>query len=439
MEKFDQLQVDYVSISSLKEYANNTKVHDRQQVKQIKKSITEFGYINPILVDEKNEIIAGHGRLRAAIEANMEQVPVIRISHLTEAQVKAFRIADNKLTENGKWNFELLQIEFKEIESLAPEIALDTTGFAIEEIDKIFKVNEKEVDVQSNLVPYVNESEIVSEEGDIWLLDNHKIICGNSLDEKTYKALFEDKKAADMIFTDPPFNVSVNGHVCGNGAVKHSEFKYASGEMSPIEFQKFLRTSFDLLKAFSRNGSLAYICMDWRHIKEIVNAADGIFSELKNLCIWNKNNAGMGSFYRSKHELVFVFKNGTKNPHINNINLGKNGRYRTNVWDYAGANAFGKEQKNLQMHPTVKPVELIRDAILDASTRNSIVLDTFLGSGSTLIAAEKSNRICYGIEIEPKYIDTTIRRYEEITGKDAIHMQTGKKYIDLLKIKKEKI
>lgn len=433
--KTANLCVKYVAVESLGEYINNTKIHPRQQIKQIRKSIEKFDFINPILIDEKNEIIAGHGRLRAAIDAGMKEVPVIQIDHLTEAQKKAYRIADNKLTENGEWNFELLQVEFKSIETLDPDIKLDITGFAIEEIDNVFKVNEKETDSKADIIPYIDEHEIISAEGDIWLLGKHKIICGNALDEKVYKTLFEDKKA-DMVFTDPPFNVSVNGHICGKGAVKHEEFKYASGEMSSNEFQEFLKASFNLLKSFSKNGSLSYICMDWRHIKEIINAADGIYNEMKNLCIWNKNNAGMGSFYRSKHELVFVFKNGTK-PHINNINLGKNGRYRTNVWDYAGINAFGKEQKNLKMHPTVKPVELIKDAILDASDRNSIILDAFLGSGSTLVAAEQSDRVCYGIEIEPKYIDTAIRRYEELTGKDAVHMQTGRKYADLLKAKKE--
>ena len=437
MKKTTDLCVTYINTDEIKEYVNNTKIHSRKQITQIKKSIMEFGYINPILIDERNEIIAGHGRLRAAIEAGMSQIPVIQIGHLSEAQKKTYRIADNKLTENGEWDINLLQIEFKSIEALDSDIKLDATGFAVEEIDNIFKAGEKEADVKSNIVPYINEDEIISKEGDIWLLGKHKIICGNALEEPTYKILFEDKQA-DMIFTDPPFNVSVNGHVCGNGSVKHDEFKYASGEMSSTEFQEFLKKAFGLLKSFSKSGSLSYICMDWRHIKEIINAADGVYDELKNLCVWNKNNAGMGSFYRSKHELVFVFKNGSK-PHINNINLGTNGRYRTNVWDYAGVNAFGKEQQNLKMHPTVKPAELIKDAILDASNRNAIILDAFLGSGSTLIAAEQSNRICYGIEIEPKYIDTAIRRYEELTGKDAIHMQTGRKYAELLKMKMEAI
>ena len=435
MKEVSDLFIKYVNSDTIREYANNTKIHNRQQVKQIKKSIETFGYINPILVDEKNEIIAGHGRLRAAIEAGMKEVPVIQIKHLTDVQKKAYRIADNKLTENGKWDIELLQVEFKEIESLAPEITLDTTGFAIEEIDKIFKVDCSEIDAKSDTVPYIPEDMLVSDVGDIWQLGQHKIICGNSLDANIYKELLADKKA-DLIVSDPPYNVKINGHVCGGGKIKHKEFAMASGEMSSEEFTDFLNKVFVNLTMFSNDGSLHYIFMDWAHCENIINASKDIYTELKNICIWNKMVGGMGSMYRSQHEFVFLFKNGT-NPHINNINLGANGRYRTNVWNYPGVSCSNEGKKNLKMHPTVKPVSLIKDIILDASKRNDIVLDSFLGSGSTLIAAEQSGRICYGIEIDPLYIDTAIRRYIDLTGKDAIHLKSGKKYSELLKEKEE--
>lgn len=435
MKEVSDLFIKYVNSDTIREYANNTKIHNRQQVKQIKKSIETFGYINPILVDEKNEIIAGHGRLRAAIEAGMKEVPVIQIKHLTDVQKKAYRIADNKLTENGKWDIELLQVEFKEIESLAPEITLDTTGFAIEEIDKIFKVDCSEIDAKSDTVPYISEDLLVSNVGDIWQLGQHKIICGNSLNTDVYKELLSDKKA-DLIVSDPPYNVKINGHVCGSGKIKHKEFAMASGEMSSEEFTDFLNKVFENLTMFSNDGSLHYLFMDWAHCENIINAAKDIYTELKNICIWNKMVGGMGSMYRSQHEFVFQFKNGT-NPHTNNINLGANGRYRTNVWNYPGVSSSNEGKKNLKMHPTVKPVSLIKDIILDASKRNDIILDSFLGSGSTLIAAEQSGRICYGIEIDPLYIDTAIRRYIDLTGKDAIHLKSGKKYSELLKEKEE--
>lgn len=311
---------------------------------------------------------------------------MIRLGHLSVAQKKAYRIADNKLAELGTWSVENLQLEFQ------------------------------------------------SKEGDIWLLGEHRIICGNSLQKDTLSQLMEGKKA-DMVFTDPPYNVKINGHVCGAGNVQHKEFKFASGEMTVEEFTQFLKTSFELLCMFSKDGSLHYICMDWRHIKEIMTAAE-VYDQFKNLCVWRKDNAGMGSFYRSQHELIFMFKHG-KEPHINNVELGIHGRYRTNVWNYAGVNTPSAENAEKRaMHPTVKPVELIKDAILDASNRGGVVLDAFLGSGSTLIAAEKAGRICYGVELEPKYVDTAIRRYESLGEKrSAVHMGSGKTYQELLAAK----
>lgn len=400
-------------------------------------SITEFKFTNPVLLDENNEIIAGHGRYLAAQKLGLTEMPAIKLLYLNEAQKKAYRIADNKLTENGKWDFDLLKVEFQDIESLNFECSLDITGFDIGEIDVILdgSLADKEVklDEKANSVPFIAEDEIVSKDGDIWQLGNHRIICGNSLEKSVYEKLLEDKKA-DMIFTDPPYNVKVEGHVCGNGKYHHKEFAMASGEMSENEFQEFLTKNFTLLKEFSKDGSLHYICMDWRHIKEIINAGS-IYDEFENLCVWNKSNEGMGSLYRSKHELIFIFQNGL-NQHLNNIELGKHGRYKTNVWDYPGVNSFG-DNDNLKFHPTVKPVEMVKDAILDVTKRNGIVLDAFLGSGTTLIAAEKSNRICYGIELEPLYVDTTIRRWQDLMKKSAVHIQSGKTYDELLKIKKE--
>ena len=237
-----------------------------------------------------------------------------------------------------------------------------------------------------------------------------------------------------MIFTDPPYNVAITGHVCGVGKIKHREFAMASGEMTTPEFTSFLTSVLQNLKTFSKDGSLHYICMDWRHMKELLDSGLSIYDELKNLCIWNKDNGGMGSLYRSKHELVFIFKNGIAS-HLNNVELGKNGRYRTNVWDYAGVNSFGGNQEDLKLHPTVKPVAMIADAILDVTKRNDIILDSFLGSGSSVIAAEKTGRICYGIELDPIYIDTIIKRWQEYSGKEAIHQESGKTFDELIKTK----
>lgn len=429
------LTVVYTPLDTLTEYPNNPRHHDTKQLIKIQNSIEKFGFINPILVDEHNEIIAGHARLAAARLAHLPQVPVIRLEHLSTAQKKAYRIADNKLAELGTWSVENLQLEFQELEKLDLDFSLGITGFDMGDIDLILEGKEAKADPKANNIPFIPDNEVVTREGDIWILGEHRIICGNSLQKETLSQLMEDKKA-DMVFTDPPYNVKINGHVCGAGNVQHKEFKFASGEMTVEEFTRFLKTSFELLCMFSKDGSLHYICMDWRHIKEIMMAAE-VYDQFKNLCVWRKDNAGMGSFYRSQHELIFMFKHG-KEPHINNVELGIHGRYRTNVWNYAGVNTPSAENAEKRaMHPTVKPVELIKDAILDASNRGGVVLDTFLGSGSTLIAAEKAGRICYGVELEPKYVDTAIRRYESLGEKYiAIHAASGKTYQELLSAKR---
>lgn len=433
--KPSDLAVVYIPLDTLAEYPNNPHQHDSKQIIKIQRSIESFGFINPILVDEKGQIIAGHARLKAAQLAHMEKVPVIRLGHLSEAQKRAYRIADNKLAELGTWSIELLQMEFKALDELKLDMPLTITGYDMGDIDLILEGKETKIDPKANNIPFIPDNEIVSQEGDIWQLDKHRLICGNSLKKETLTALMEDKKA-DMVFTDPPYNVKINGHVCGAGNVQHQEFKFASGEMSSEEFTQFLQTAFERLCECSKDGSLHYICMDWRHIKEIIVAA-GVYEQFKNLCVWRKDNAGMGSFYRSQHELIFMFKHG-KEPHINNVELGVHGRYRTNVWCYPSVNTPSEENAEKRaMHPTVKPVEMIKDAILDASNRGGIILDTFLGSGSTLIAAEKSGRICYGAELEPRYIDTAIRRYESLgKGHSAIHLSTGKTYQELLLEKK---
>lgn len=436
----EKLVVEYMEIDKIIPYERNPRIHTNKQVQQIVDSIGQFRFTVPIIIDEKNVVTAGHGRLLAALKLGMKEVPVIKLTHLTEAQKKMYRITDNKLTENGQWDENFLKLEFIDLGEMELDCSLDITGFDMGEIDVMLDSSvvekNKEPDEKLNATPYIGDDEVVSQEGDIWELGKHRIICANSLLKETYQKLLGDKKAR-LIITDPPFNVKVDGHVCGNGSVKHKEFAMAIGEMTEDEFIAFLTTVFMLLKDFSMNGSLHFVFMDWRHVKEISSAGAKVYDEFKNICVWVKSNGGMGSLFRSQHEFIFVFKNGTA-PHINNIELGKHGRYRTNVWQYAGVNSFGKEQDNLRYHPTVKPVEMIKDAILDVTKRNDIVLDAFLGSGTTLIAAEESGRICYGIELEPKYVDTAIRRWQEITGKEAIHMQSGEKYNALLIQKQNK-
>jgi DNA modification methylase len=413
--------LEYVHVSALRPYSRNARTHSKKQIKQIAKSIKRFGFNNPVLVSDDGEIIAGHGRVEAATLLGMEKVPTLRLSHLTPTERRAYLLADNKLAENGGWDREILPQELQALIDLDFEV--DLTGFGQAEIDLILDdAREASPNTSSgpeDRLPRVTDlAAAVSKAGDLWQLGRHRVLCGDARSREDYKSLLGDAKV-DLIFTDPPYNVKIEGHVSGLGRVRHREFAMGVGEMSRAAFADFLKNSLGNAAAQARDGAIAFVCMDWRHIGELLDAGETVFSELKNLCVWNKTNGGMGTFYRSKHELVFVFKVGTA-PHTNTFGLGDGGRYRTNIWDYAGVNSFGsRRQSELEMHPTVKPVALVADAIRDCSTRGEIVLDPFGGSGTTLIAAEKTGRLARLIEFDPAYCDGIIRRFEHLTGKQA--------------------
>ena len=416
------LKITYKSPAQLKPRARNPRTHTKKQIQQVAASIKEFGFISPVLVDGADGIIAGHGRVEAAELIGMSDVPTVRVDHLTPAQIRAYVIADNKLAENAGWDRALLALELQEL-SVDLNFDVTVTGFETAEVDILIQDLNTAAPDEADEVPEIDRSmPAVSRQGDLWRIGNHVLLCGDALNRDHYAALLGAKKA-QMVFTDPPYNVAIAGNVSGLGKVKHREFAMASGEMSPDEFAKFLEAVFIQLIDFSANGSIHYVCMDWRHIRELLDAAATPYGELKNLCVWSKTNAGMGSFYRSQHELVFVFKKGSA-PHINNVELGRFGRNRSNIWNYAGLNTFGSDRDaELAMHPTVKPVALVADAILDCSKRGGIVLDVFAGSGTTLIAAEKTGRFGHGIEIDPYYVDTIINRFEAVYGLKARHAE----------------
>lgn len=417
--------VVYRNISELKPYKNNARTHSKKQVKQIAASIGQFGFVNPALIDEDGNIIAGHGRVLAAKELGLQQVPTIKISHLTPEQIKAYRLADNKLAELAGWDDDILKIEFQHLQEFADVLDLTVTGFEVAEIDILLGNDEETAEADAPFDDLI-KPDPVSRPGDLWLLGNHKILCGSALEAKDYARLL-DGDQAQMIFTDPPYNVRVK-NISGLGKNKHAEFAMASGEMDRAEFLAFLGAALGHMAGHSVDGSIHFVCMDWRHIEELVAAGREVYSELKNICVWAKDNGGMGSLYRSQHEFVAVFKNGTA-PHVNNVQLGKHGRYRTNLWKYAGQNTFhaGRED-DLAAHPTVKPTALVADAILDCSAPLGLVLDPFGGSGTTILAAESTGRDARLIELEPVYVDVAIRRWQKMTGKDAVHAETGKTF-----------
>lgn len=419
--------ISYLPLTALAPYKRNAKLHPQKQVQQIANSIQQFGFINPVIIDDKREIIAGHGRFEAAKLLKLVKVPVISATHLSEAEVRAYRLADNQLTLNSGYDNSLLQIELAELANIELDFDLEITGFETAQLDMLIDGSKDAEDDPADALPEMDETlPAVTKSGDIWILGKHRLICEDSTKAETYQALMQNSKA-QMVFTDPPYNVPVDGHVCGLGKTKHRDFAMASGEMSEAEFIAFLEQFIQHSITVSKDGSLHYIFIDWRHICEVVTAGRKHYSELKNICVWNKDNGGMGSLYRSKHELAAVFKAGTAS-HINNIELGKHGRYRTNVWDYRGVNSFGKQQADLKLHPTVKPVALIMDAIKDCTRRGHVVLDPFAGSGSTLIACEKTGRMARCIEIDPLYCDVIIRRWQEMTGQDATHTSSGETF-----------
>lgn len=432
-ERINSLQVQSLPVSTLKPYVRNPRTHSARQIKQIAQSIKEFGFTNPVLIDSDNGVIAGHGRLAAAKQLGMTEVPTIRLEDLTEAQKRAYILADNKLAENAGWDRELLAIELQGLLELQPEFEITLTGFEMGEVDLIIGSPENPALDEADALPEVDDAnEPITRPGDLWGLGAHRLLCADALDPMSYLRLLGDGKA-EVVFTDPPYNVPIVGHVSGLGQAKHVNFAMASGEMSEVDFTAFLETTFRNLASASVDGAIHFVCMDWRHLFELLTAGRSAYSELKNLCVWAKTNGGMGSLYRSRHELIAVFKNG-KGPHINNVELGRFGRNRTNVWSYAGLSSFQADRdETLALHPTVKPIALVEDAIKDCSNRGAIVLDAFAGSGSTLIAAERCGRRAYAIELEPRFVDVCLKRFAQATGIEPVHLETGSTFSEVAK------
>ncbi|WP_020096295.1 DNA methyltransferase [Methylobacterium sp. 285MFTsu5.1] len=427
--------IETLSPADLRPNPRNARTHPKRQLDAIAASIRRFGFLNPVLLDADGVIIAGHGRALAAKQLGLEQVPVLRIEHLSEADKRAYVIADNKLAQMAGWDRDVLAIELQhliEVDATLPEVI----GFAAGEVDVLLDEVSGGADPDDEAVPAIAER-AVTLPGDIWDLGGrHRIACGDARDTAVLAALMGEKRA-DAVFVDPPYNVAIQGHVGGRGAIRHREFAMASGEMTPAAFQAFLRQMGEALTGVSRAGAVHFICMDWRHTRDLLEALSPLYDQLLNLCVWRKSNAGMGSLYRSQHELVFVFRHGTA-PHRNAVELGRHGRNRTNVWDYPSVNgAHADRRSQLAWHPTVKPVLLVADAIKDVTRRGEIVLDSFLGSGTTLIACERAGRRCRGVEIDPHYVDLALRRWSEITGLVPVLSGTGQLFDAVARARRE--
>jgi DNA modification methylase len=410
-----------VPVSTLKPLGRETRKHPPAQVRKLAESLDRFGFVLPILVDSDSRVVAGWGLVLAARKLGVTDVPAVIVSDLSEADLRLLRVALNRLGEDSSWDIDALKLEFGDVLEISNSIDLSMSGFEMGEIDVVLGGAIDEEDA----LPLVNEVDPpMTKFGDLWRLGDHRLLCADALKVESYERLMGQQRA-QMIFTDPPWNIAIEDNVSGLGAVKHKDFAMACGEMTPVEFEAFLKASLSHAAAHSEEGALHYVCMHWSKMKEMLAASDGVYGDLINLCVWNKTNAGMGSLYRSKHELIFIFRNG-KGRHVNNVALGRFGRHRSNVWDYPGQNIFnGTAKSKLKLHPTAKPVALVADAIRDASHRSGVILDPFGGAGSTLIAAEKTGRRARLIELEPRYVDATIKRWEALTGRHAERESVG--------------
>jgi DNA modification methylase len=397
---------------------------EADHLREVVTSINSLGFCDPVLIDENDNVLHGVVRVEAAKLEGLPHIPCVRANHLSASERRLVRLALNRLSEKGSWNFDELKLELTEL--ILEDAPIEITGFSLAEIDQIVIGEDLEVVEAGPLAPDANARPI-AQLGDIFLLGKHSIICGNSTDPNVLKSLMSEDKAR-LILTDEPYNVPVAGYVTGRA---HREFLMASGEMTDAEFGAF--------NAAWMGASLPHVCegglfgtfIDWRGYPILIAAALELGLAPFNLIVWAKTNAGMGSLYRSQHELLPLFKKG-KAAHINNVELGKNGRWRSNVWTYPGASSLGSEaRQGLQHHPTVKPVAMLEDALFDMTERGDTVLDPFLGSGSTLIAAEKTGRRCRGVELDPLYVDVILRRYEAVTRRQGILEKTGETYAQL--------
>ena len=413
------MNIEYVKIKELQGYEFNTRTHSDSQVNQLAASIGEFGFTNPLLIDGERQIIAGHGRFAAATKLQMDEVPCIVLDHLSEAQRRAYVIADNKLALNAGWDEDLLKLELSALDKIGFDLSV--VGFDADELSGLV-IDE---DIAGGLtdeddVPEVAEIPI-SKQGDIWLLGEHRVMCGDSTNGGDVALLMNGEKA-DMVFTDPPYGVDIKGKFTGT---------ILNDNLQGDEFINFLTSCFENLNQYN-NGNL-YISYEIKNQTLFEKALENCGFKFDEIIIWNKDSASFYSKnkYNRKYEPIFFIENGKElkcEPDVN-------------VWDFAKSSSFASRDENnkrfnekgnfLVAHPTTKPIGLISKALNNSTSLNNLTLDLFLGSGSTLIASEKKGRKCYGMELDPKYVDVIIKRWQDYTGKKAIHAESGDEFVEV--------
>jgi DNA modification methylase len=415
------LTLEQIAVTDLRSIPNKTRRINPAHVREVARSIEIYGICVPLLIGKGNEVIDGEVKLEAVRQLGLEHVPVIRVGHLTDAEQRALRLALNRLGEKGEWDLEALKCEMEDLIIL--DAPYEVTGFTLDEIDHILLDDEQVPELETGTVEPDQTRPAVARPGDIFCLGPHRIACGDATSAAIWGDLMADVPApARLVLTDEPYNVPIAGHVSGKG---HREFAMASGEMTDAEFLRFNEAWMKEVLNYLADGGVFGTFIDWRGNPTVHSAATTLGLTPLNFIVWAKTNGGMGSLYRSQHELLPLFKKGTA-PHVNNVELGKRGRYRSNLWTYPGASSLGSDaRRGLSDHPTVKPTAMLEDALLDLTNRGDLVLDPFLGSGSMLIAAHNTGRICKGVELDPLYVDLIVRRFEEASGLKASLLETG--------------
>ncbi|QIG53652.1 site-specific DNA-methyltransferase [Altererythrobacter sp. BO-6] len=421
-------------LADLQPSPNRARVTTPEQLEKVITSIRQFGLVMPVLIDRNDMVISGHVICEAAEQLGFETVPCLSVEHLDEVEIEALALALNRVGETGTWDTDLLREQMIRLESAG--IDLTNTGFTLPEIDQITILSEPaEGDGdEDEFEEDEDDMSVISRLGDLYQLGVHRLHCADALEMDSYVRLLAGE-LAQCIFSDPPYGCEIEGFVSGLGKHKHLNFLEGAGDMDRGELQEFFTAYLGHCKAFSSAGAIIFACMDWRQIDILLLAAMDVGLTRKNIAVWDKGSGGMGGLYRNAHEFVAVFCNGNT-PATNNIQLGRHGRDRCNIWRYPGANRPGSSSaKALADHPTPKPEPLVEDALLDVTNRGDIVLDPFIGSGSTILAAESTGRICRGIELDPKYVDRAIRRWERETGIPAIHIETGLTFDELARVR----
>jgi DNA modification methylase len=416
-------RVEWAPVETLRPNPKNARTHSKKQIRQIAWSIRQFGFLNPAIVDDENMILAGHGRFEAARLEGLTDVPVLRFNHLTEAEKRAYAIADNRITERAGWDRQLLSVELGELVDLLPieGLEISLTGFEIPEIELLVASRAKPRSTPEDVVPQP-PLHAVTRPGDLWLLGDQRLLCGDARSAVDFGRLMEGTFAAAVFCTPPSMLV---GSAIRRGGPEPPGSGLESAEMSSEQYREFLLQTLGNAAGVSSEGAIHFVCTDWRRINDLIEAGRTLYGEMLSLVVWDKSSVGPGWPYRSQHEPIGVFQVG-RQLHQNNTESRRFGRNRSDVWTYPVPRAAAKNRVAARAADPSKPLALVADALLDCTAKGEIVLDPFAGSGATILASEKIARAAYALEREARFVDVAIQRWRGMTKREPILAGDGR-------------